>query len=1113
MPKSVRSPEVEAGGISLRAIVCVAGLGLMGSVLLFDILSADVTKSEQAADSGIRLQLPDFGTNSAGRSHTSATVDAGQADASRTAPARQRNAAGTSELQIRSRQMMSSGEPDPAPAPWVRKSTGFATHDQPVMTEASTTAGYGDSPRSPAGSPVHTPAFGLTIPQAGSVPRNASPADTASIAERTSSPFRTVSDGRELTDRAEPGLGVSEPANSRSSVLYLSGQQQIQHQVQQQSLPMQQNLLPEYTGITPSMVLQSYERSRVATSTGAIAAPGGQVVGSTAVYPDQITAADDTLDTEALLPPKPLQAEDTAESDSQVLLSVPESDVETVEADAAEDVQITAQVEGDQTQPRHPVPPPPVPRQPRTDAVVPNISPASPSDAPAGGSPTAIEPQRVVPQPSGTTTNSKVPRGHSVFSYAPGMSRFRATVESDAAPWMYGYSRRADHAASSTGVSVVIPAIPELGTNYVPWWDTAVRSETGLANSSMAVDISTLLTDAMLYSPQVLALQAEPEVQYWVVGQEAARFDWTTFLEATYSDLNDPVGNSLTLGTAAGDRLFTEKFNYAAGVRRKNLLGGELEISQKLGRERQNSSFFIPNPQGTARLELTYRQPLMDGAGTVYNRSQTVLAQIAANASEDEVVEALQQHLLKVTEAYWSLYRARAEFFQRQKLLQSSEQVLQILEARDQVDTIPRQILRAKAAVARSQSRIQRSLSRVRDAESQLRLLVNSPGMLNGGQTELLPTEPPSLVTENSALSDALHMALYNRPDISAAIRKMRAAGVRLGVSKKELLPRLDMIVTSYVADLEGSRGIDAAFADQFTDDQPAYTVGLEFEIPIGNRAARARHEQRKWELKRSMNVFRATVEKSLTDVEIAHREVATAYSEILSRYQAMTAARNEAEYLLDRFEVLPMAEDSATLLLEDLLDAQERLADEESAFVQAMSDHAIALVELRSQEGTLLRTRSALPELSGANRQWMTDRLDAAVREADSGQMPVSETASYPTGQSAGADSVSSYPTQPAPEQVTAGRSASVSPAGQSRVLQQAILQQTTPAQPVAAPVPQTVPQSATPGRYSAAPYQQPTGVYQQPVSGYQQPVPATRPAYQVNPMSSYRSGRYPGR
>jgi outer membrane protein TolC len=342
-----------------------------------------------------------------------------------------------------------------------------------------------------------------------------------------------------------------------------------------------------------------------------------------------------------------------------------------------------------------------------------------------------------------------------------------------------------------------------------------------------------------------------------------------------------------------------------------------------------------------------------------------------------------------VAEAYWKLYRARAEFFQRQKLLAAAQQVRTTLEGRNQVDTIPRQILRARAALARAESRMQRAVTDIRNAESQLRLLVNDPAMLNSGPIELTPSEAPAAMPSPAGLRDSLQTALVNRPDISRAIREMRASSVRIGVSKSELLPKLDFIVSSYVAGLESRTQIADSIGNQFTDGRPGYTVGLEFEVPVGNRAARARLEQRQWELKRSISAFRVTVETAMTEVEIASREVDTAYREMLGRYQAMLAAENEVSYLQDRFEVLPIVEDSSILLLEDLLGGYERLADEESALVVAQTNYALSIIQLRQATGTLLRSRHDAPALEAEESEWMSSRADQALSDDDSLVIP----------------------------------------------------------------------------------------------------------------------------
>ena len=588
-----------------------------------------------------------------------------------------------------------------------------------------------------------------------------------------------------------------------------------------------------------------------------------------------------------------------------------------------------------------------------------------------------------------SSTNAAPAQRSSGRGPAPGTSGFRATVESDAPNWIGPYMGRTGmlpagvEQSPTPAPSVVVPE------NFSAWWDSLVQQRAGIAPRSISVDVTTLVQQALIYSSQIQVLQADPEVQHRIVKQEEATFDWRTFLNAKYDDLNDPIGNTLTTGN--NDSRFEDHHTVSSGgLKRRTTAGGEVKLSQQFGYQDNNSRFLLPNPQSTSRLELSFRQPLMSQSGVAYNQSQIVLARINASSSGDETLEELQRHLYGVAEAYWKLYRARAEFFQRQKLLSSAQTVLTTLEGRHEVDTIPRQILRARAAVARAESRMQRAVTDIRNAESQLRLMVNDPEMLNGGAVEFTPMEAPSMVPLPVGLRESLQEALVNRPDISHAIRQMRASGVRMGVSKSEMLPKLDFIVSSYVAGLENKAQFVDSFNNQFTQGRPGYTVGMEFEVPLGNRAAKAKVEQRQWELKRAINSFKATVETSLTEVEIASREVDTAWRELLGKYQAMVAAQNEVSYLQDRFDILPNVEESSILLLEDLLDGCERLADEEAAFAQAQTSYSLSIIQLRRATGTMLRSRYDAPELENSETEWMTSRAEQTANEVDARQMRV---------------------------------------------------------------------------------------------------------------------------
>jgi outer membrane protein TolC len=627
---------------------------------------------------------------------------------------------------------------------------------------------------------------------------------------------------------------------------------------------------------------------------------------------------------------------------------------------------------------------PSIPYEP--EGAVPDIPPPyRPETQPPASqsSSVVIPPQLYTPQSNIDYSGQQNYSSSQGSGYAPGTSGFRATVECDAPPWMESYYGRTGQiprgleSSPTPAPSVVLP------NDFVAWWDPLVRESAGLAPNTVPVEVATLVQQALAHAPQVQVLQADPEVQYTIVSQEEAAFDWRAFLDAKYSDLNDPIGNTLTTGN--NDNRFNDnKVNSQGGFKRRTQAGGELQIAQSIGHQYNNSRFLLPNPQSTSRLELSFRQPILSHAGTVYNQNQIILAGISSNITSDESLQDLQTHLFDVTESYWSLYRARAEFFQRQKLLASSQHVLQTLEGRNQVDTIPRQILRARAAVARAESRMQRAVTDIRNAESRLRLLVNDPAMLNSGPLEFTPSESPTAIASQTGLRETLETALVNRPDISRAIREMRASSVRIGVSKNELLPRLDVLVTSYVAGLQDRTQIGDSLGNQFTDGRPGYTIGLEFEVPLGNRAAKAKLEQRQWELKRAISAFRVTVETSLTEVEIASRETDTSYREMLGKYQAMIAAQNEVAYLQDRFSVLPRVEDSTMLLLEDLLDGYERLADEESAFVQSQTAYALSIIQLRRATGTLMRSRHDAPQIDADESEWMSARAEQTAEETE---------------------------------------------------------------------------------------------------------------------------------
>lgn len=498
---------------------------------------------------------------------------------------------------------------------------------------------------------------------------------------------------------------------------------------------------------------------------------------------------------------------------------------------------------------------------------------------------------------------------------------------------------------------IAIAPIPE---GFTPWWQTAMSNRIQQGTKGTPVNLESLIVRTLRSSAQVKVFSDLPFIRQTAIVEAQAAFDWNAFINTRWDDLSEPVGNILTTG--GSPRFRTNQWSYSGGVRRRNTNGGNFEIAQDFGFQNNNSTFFQPNNQGTSRLRLSYTQPLLRGRGRVYNESLIVLANIDAKVADHEFSRQLQSHLLEVTRAYWSLYLERVALVQKQQLFLRAEKIYDDLYARRNVDVVGSQLVRVEAAVTSRKSDLVRAEMAVRNAQERIHALVNDPELATIVDLEIIPTDIPTRNSEIFEVGEILSTALQMRPEIGQALKQIRGACVRLGMSKNEMLPRLDLILESYTAGLRGNSNIGGAFVDQFSTGEPGYSVGFQYELPIGNRAARARLTRRQLELRQLQNQFRTTVETLLMETKVAAREVRTADREFKAKYHAMQAAAKRLDSIQQRWEALPGVETSIGLYLDDVLTAQQQLADSEYEFAKSETTYNLALMNLKRATGTLLQ-------------------------------------------------------------------------------------------------------------------------------------------------------------
>jgi len=511
---------------------------------------------------------------------------------------------------------------------------------------------------------------------------------------------------------------------------------------------------------------------------------------------------------------------------------------------------------------------------------------------------------------------------------------------------------RQENAAAATENQDKVPVAQE-------WWRMEVASEICQLPQSEKLDVETLIQLTLRGSPYLQAISQEPLVRDEDTSIAQADFDPVLFARTLYDDRTDPVGNTLTTGGLPflKDNIWTGQ----AGVRRKYFTGGKVEASQLLGFQNSNSRFFVPQDQGTATLAINLQHPLLRGAGQTYNRSQIVIAQLNAGASWDEVAAQLQDELSEAVKTYWELYASRARYLQLLRNYNRGVEVLKRLEARSEYDVQALQLAQARAAVSSRKVELANALRDVRNLETEIRRIVGDSQLVNSDQIELLTTEPPLEVFDPLELAQTVEVALANRPEIRRAMAKLKAAAVQSNVTRNEMLPDLSLLFGTYVKGLKGESALGQAWEQQFVNSTPGYSAGLQYEFPWRNRAAISRNRQNRLEYVRAQAELEKVTVDVIADNQKKYRTLKSAIETLDSARTALDASWMELSQVQARWEAFPLIEgdwyegQTQSLLLDQLLNAQQKVTEHEREVTNAEVEMKRAQIALKRAMGTIL--------------------------------------------------------------------------------------------------------------------------------------------------------------
>ncbi|MEM6333734.1 MAG: TolC family protein [Planctomycetota bacterium] len=467
------------------------------------------------------------------------------------------------------------------------------------------------------------------------------------------------------------------------------------------------------------------------------------------------------------------------------------------------------------------------------------------------------------------------------------------------------------------------------------------------AQPTVAMSLDAAVASAIAHNLDIRVARLNPAISQAQVSQALAAFDATFFTDTGYSKTTGATLSALTAGGASQ----TEAWNVGLGVRRALYTGGSVELGTSLSNNDSAAS-----PIGTftgynTTLYGTVTQPLLRGFGTDVARAEIVLARNARAADVQQLKAELIQLAVDVEAAYWNLLLAQDALRIQTRLLERSLVDRQRVDARKILDASPVDVSEVNSRVESRNADVIAARADVRDASDNLKRLLDDPDLPLTSEVVITPTDRPIDAALTFSLADAIRSAMVNRPELAQALLNINDASVRQRVADNARLPLLDLAATVGLSGISGE-GIGEAYSDLSQTEFIDYLISASLEVPIGNRLAEAGYDQRVFERQQSVLAYQSAAEDVLLDVKTALRTMLTNYKLIAATRAARLAAADSVRSIDEQIEA-GVALDPTFLNFK--LDAQERLADNETAEIQSLINYANAVTAVYAATGTLL--------------------------------------------------------------------------------------------------------------------------------------------------------------
>lgn len=454
------------------------------------------------------------------------------------------------------------------------------------------------------------------------------------------------------------------------------------------------------------------------------------------------------------------------------------------------------------------------------------------------------------------------------------------------------------------------------------------------------------------------------------VVEASGMFDPVFFADITYAYLEQPTsGFFSTLFSETESTTITAN----QGLRGMLLSGATYSLSL---REQDQSANFLADDQADVSFNANFTQPLLRGGWELTATLERRRAELSRDAGYEQLRVASNDAVQAAVDAYWDLAFAREDLEVKRFGLTLAEEQKAVTEARFRVGSVAEvEVVQTEAEIATRTDALLTAQNTLRQAQDNLRLAIADfeldPEIWDFDYDPI--SELPDAAKTEMDWRAALDVALEQRGELRQRRLDVERAELDWRVAKENADPRLDLVLAgnSYGQDT----AIGGAFGPVRQFEFPGYSIGLEFEFPLGNRAyrgaelsTRAQYLLQVRALQDAQNQIASEVRDAVRAINFfAERVAATELASRVAERQLDAEQRRLREGVSTNFQVLSFQNDLLTAKSNEL---------------SARTGYAKAITKLNTVQGLSWDGRTLDPATTITNAEQEGERQEELAEQ-----------------------------------------------------------------------------------------------------------------------------------